>query len=283
MKKFFSVIVVLLLLVPAMAQAVQSLEDTRIARPAPTSEETSGCQMSASGLVSLFGNKIAALKAVIVKKDTETANAIAKKDTETARSINALGEKIDKQGKDLKNFDDKLTGKGGEFAKTNTKIDAVDSSILWMAIGIILFIVGLGYFLARKIKGIVPELKAAAKSGAVDAVKPVFDKLEELPKKTVDAFKAREFDPAPFEFDVAGKHVIYTFPTDDKCYRTLKVEDTNGSTKPADFEQQALDNWYLAKKYVTGTMKRFLEGKLAGTSEELLIRHFQATGVIKIS
>ena len=284
MKKFslIAITALMLLFVPIMVQAVQSLEDTRIARPAPTSEESSGCQNSlftASGITSAFKNavkdglasvnqKIVTLKKAIEDNDTKTATAIAKKDTATAKSIDALSGKIDQQGRDFKTFDDKLTGKGGQFAKTNAKIDAVDSSILWMAAAVII-ILGLlgmlGFSLIKK------------------ALNRVEKKIDKTPEKTAEAVH-EYFNPKPFEWDLNGEHIVYEFPTDDKCYTTFKVVNTNGSTNPAYFEQQILSSGHEAKKYCMMVFRNFRAGKLTGTSEEALINYLiNTTKKIKIS
>lgn len=109
---------------------------------------------------------------------------------------------------------------------------------------------------------------------------------ETIPVETAKAVN-EYFDPTPFTYDIEGKHVECNFSVpEDECYLTLKIESTNGSQNPADFERQVLDKHKrgLAAKYVRGTMTKFLKGGLAGTQEEALINYLvNVTKEIKIS
>ncbi len=198
--------VAVMLLVPMMAQALQSLEDTRIARPAPTSEEPSGCPLTASkvmqsirkttdgGLAGLKSS-IAALKTAIEKKDTEMAKAIERKDTETALEISGLRtdmkDGFSNMSSSINSLDRKLTDKkDGEFSKTNAKIDSIDSAILWMTIAIIAAIAALG---------LLVFFRTGQTNRLVKCVKKI--------------------DPETIVMeDVRGKHVVYTPPIIDNMY-----------------------------------------------------------------
>lgn len=108
--------------------------------------------------------------------------------------------------------------------------------------------------------------------------------IADVPKKTVE--EMNKLTPEPFEIDIAGKHVTYVSPAEgiaEGYYMTLKIEDTHGSTNPANFDRQTWRHRGQTKNYLTGTMKKFLEGKLTGTPEELLIRYLISTKEIVIS
>ena len=202
MKKLITIaMVAVMLLVPMMAQALQSLEDTRIARPAPTSEEPSGCPLTASkvmqsirkttdgGLAGLKSS-IAALKTAIEKKDTEMAKAIERKDTETALEISGLRtdmkDGFSNMSSSINSLDRKLTDKkDGEFSKTNAKIDSIDSAILWMTIAIIAAIAALGLLVFFRTRGTNKLVK-----GVRDKVDAGFAEMRtdhaKLPKRTAE-------------------------------------------------------------------------------------------------
>lgn len=305
MKKYFSVIIVVLLLfVPVMAQAVQSMEDARIAKSEQYEKPAVQQKFTASNAInsiknSITGlkNQVVALKAAIVKKDTETAAAIAKKDTETAAAIvkkdTETAQEIKNVGKKIDTFDQKLTGRDGVFAKINAKIDAVDSALFWMAVSMILcFIVGLvclGIFLARKIKNIIPEVKDAAETGAAMGVGAMDKKLDELPEKTAN--EINKFDSSPFMFEngeVPGYHVEYN-PTGmkDKVYQVLYIPKDPDTDDPEAFQRIVRTNRKEAEYSILSTLKKVLGGKSnpntpQGKLEIAMMDHMQKTGELKI-
>lgn len=246
MKKLITIVMVaVMLLVPMMAQALQSLEDTRIARPAPTSEEPSGCPLTASkvmqsirkttdgGLAGLKSS-IVALKTAIENKDTETAKAIERKDTETAQEIGGLRTDMkngfSNMSSSINSLDRKLTDKkDGEFSKTNAKIDSIDSAILWMTIAIILAIAALGLLVFFRTRG------------TNKLVTDVGTKVDGSPKKTVDLMKKLEEFIITFSIkDTAGiEHEVSYIPPivmvgAEERYLTLYVPKSGAGPVPAD-------------------------------------------------
>ena len=109
--------------------------------------------------------------------------------------------------------------------------------------------------------------------------------VAEVPPAT--ARLRQELNPEPFEIDTTGHHVTYVSPPEGIAqgyYRTLKIEEMpDGPDHPETFERQMVNNRGSALHYLTGTFKKFLEGKLKGTPQESLILYlWKSTGEIKI-
>jgi len=166
----------------------------------------------------------------------------------------------------------------------------------WLLVGlmatVVFGLVGLGFFIASKIKGVTSGVKNAAeegsKSGTILGLKVLDDKIDKLPddvaKKTAE--KMKEFNSEPFKYEAGGHDVIQTIPNEavaDKVYLLLHVpEGMNGD--PATYHRDAESNCGVARRSCQKTMRRYFAGEFNGptfTLQKTLIDHLISSGEIK--
>jgi hypothetical protein len=216
-------------------------------------------------------NKVSVLESTVSSlTGATTSNTVATK--ENTDAIQSVGKKVEVATK----FVAAETKNLGDQAKKNA----------WLSGGIIggVFVIAVILIWALYVRNRKNE--TADKDEILEAVSELGNKVvaavAEVPAKTAKEVHSY-FNPTPFEWDLKDEHIVYEFPFEDKCYRTFMVVDTDGSTNPADFEQQIVSSGYKAKNFCIGTFKKFREGKLAGKAEEMLIKHLITTGKIKIT
>ena len=174
--------------------------------------------LTASGVTAAVEN---AVKNSMASVSAKIENVFKKKDSETGKSIDAFGKNVDskfgnlssavqKVGADVKNLDNKLTGKGGAFEKNAANVNdvkaavkTVDSTLLKVAAWLTFVILasGLGfYFLTKK------------------EVRIVGTKVDELP------IVLNELE-APITLEnICGNDVVYKAPLIDGKRRTLALQ-----------------------------------------------------------
>ena len=112
-----------------------------------------------------------------------------------------------------------------------------------------------------------------------------------LNQKTVTILKGmkeivNEFDASPIAIKIAGRAVgLYYLSEDEKegkFYFTLQVED-EADGKPENFVRQMEPKRGVAAKYISGVVKKFRDGDLAGTPQEKLIGYLKGKGILKLS
>lgn len=104
------------------------------------------------------------------------------------------------------NLDSKLTGKNGEFAKTNAAIKDIDGSFLMMTLMIILVVIVVAvalYLLLRK------------------SIEKVGKKVDEVPEKTAE--KVREAEKLTLHLSVGGRNFTFIPQIKDNMYESLYV------------------------------------------------------------
>jgi hypothetical protein len=112
-----------------------------------------------------------------------------------------------------------------------------------------------------------------------------------LNQKTVTILKGmkeivNEFDASPIAIKIAGREVgLYYLSEDEKegkFYFTLQVED-EADGKPENFVRQMEPKRGVAAKYISGVVKKFRDGDLAGTPQEKLIGYLKGKGILMLS
>ncbi|HBU10636.1 MAG: hypothetical protein US57_C0013G0014 [Candidatus Moranbacteria bacterium GW2011_GWC2_37_73] len=290
MKKFLVSFVFIFLLVP-MAQAFSVPEEvqvmpspnTPVAYPEVSPSFTLGdVKKAVNKGMGRVNKKIAALKAEIIKKDTETA-----------KSVDALGQKIDGQtseikkiGEGVKSLDNKLTGKGGEFEKSRNVMWSVgkelsDSIALYLVIAaVVIVVLGLVCFILLK----------KTLNRVEDKVDNIDVKIDDVPINTANRVNA--FDRSPLNVVVSGHNVVFLQDEDTlnrKVYQILMVEDgVSSMDTPATYELQVRANRDKAEDSLRRTMREYFNGKLIAKTDPAsiltlnLIKHYESTGKLSI-
>ncbi|KKP96214.1 MAG: hypothetical protein UR99_C0022G0002 [Candidatus Moranbacteria bacterium GW2011_GWD2_36_12] len=266
--------------------------------PAHVVEKSEQSALTASGVTAAVEK---AVRIGMTGVSAKIENIFKKKDSETSKSINAFGLKNDskfsnlssavqKVGADVKNLDNKLTGKGGEFEKNTANVNevkaavkAVDSSILWMTIAIVVVIVVMGL-------GIVLLLKKGLNrvEGKVDNIDV---KIDDIPADTAERVLA--FDRSSLNVVVGGHDVVFLQDDDTlnkRVYQILLVDenDITPATTPVTYELQVMARRDKAEDSLRRTMREYLNGKLAAKTDAAslltikLIAHYESIGKLSI-
>lgn len=205
------------------------------------------------------------------KEYTKTQQEFVNTQKTTVIDVKNNGRKLDALSKNLYHINDAIQDQ-------NVANTGILAALIGIVVGLLVYFI---FFRKDGKDDILNELKVVGENLS-DKIETARTTIPVETAKTVNEY----FDSTPFTYDIEGKHVECNFSVpEDECYLTLKIESTNGSQNPGDFERQALDKHKrgFAAKYVRGTMTKFLKGGLAGTDEEKLIKHLQSTGAIKIS
>lgn len=211
MKKFLAIFAFIFLLAP-MAQAFTVPEEIQVVPPKVSAENSSSSSITASGVTSAVRDAVKGSMSKVSDAIAVIKTAVNNKDTATSKSIDKQTDAIKNVGESVKDLDNKLTGKKGEFAKTNAKIDkanamidGVDSSLMMITGWLTFVIIAVGlicYFLTRK------------------EVRVVGTKVEENPSATADMIRLQKVIPLT---NVSGRNVQIRARTIAGKVRTLQI------------------------------------------------------------